>query len=259
MRAVRWIVQRPVAGDPSLTCERISRACQELSLPFQAIDVAPGQPVELPPLDGPAVIHGRKTLLHAALADPVYRRTVFLDLETFTPEASLRAWGPRMLNAEQQVLTWSEVWAQALSPRVFVRPNDDDKLFVGHVFSRGELRVFYDEMAARGRLSPTGEVVVAPEQEIDAEARVFVVDGEIVGGSYYRPDYGTLLPDDLLEVATEAVRTWTPAPIFALDLARVEGVYRLLETNCFNGSGFHGASVAAIVERVSLYQRTREG
>jgi len=253
---VRWVVQRPPLGDDSPTHQLIRGACELLSLPFESIDVAPGIAPRLPALDGPAVVHGRKTLLHAAHADPAWRQAVFLDFDTFTPEASSRSWGSRMLNPDLRLVAWEGLLASMGSEPLFVRPNDDDKSFTGRVFCRDELQVLFAELEARKRAVASDRVAVASAKEIDAEARLFVVDGEIVSGSFYRPDASPYLPDGLREFAQEAVRTWTPAPVFALDIARTNGVYRIVETNCFNVSRLYGADVAAVVESVGAYQRT---
>src|SRR4051812_16049045 len=103
-----WLVQRPPAGDGSPTCGLLHRACDALGLPIEAIDVEPGARVQFPPAQGPTIVHGRKTLLHSALADPVYRRAVFLELESFTPAAYLQRWGARMLNAQQRLVSWAD-------------------------------------------------------------------------------------------------------------------------------------------------------
>lgn len=63
------------------------------------------------------------------------------------------------------------------------------------------------------------------------------------------------LPDTLLQFARNAVATWTPHDVFALDVARVEGRYAIVEANRFNGSRLYGAHVTDLVRAISAYQQ----
>lgn len=81
-----------------------------------------------------------------------------------------------------------------------------------------------------------------------------MVDGEIVSGSQYRPTGDPYLPDALLAFARQVVSLWTPAPVFVLDIARADRDWKIVECNCFNGSGFYTADVRAVVRAVSAYQ-----
>jgi hypothetical protein len=255
--SVTWLVQRPPPADDSPTFALLLRACNELHLPLEALDLVPGQPPSLPSLDGPIIIHGRKTLLDAALRDPVYRRAVFNDTENFHPSAYLRGWGPRMLNAQQQSMTWAEALHASQKAPVFVRPDDDNKLFTGAVFSASGLRQLFEKIEQHNGIHTESPVVVAPVREIDAEARLFIVSKEVIGGSFYRPDAAPRLPSELISFAELAVEAWQPHEVFVLDVARADGAYWVIEANGFNGSRFYGADVANIVKRVSEYQANR--
>jgi hypothetical protein len=97
-------------------------------------------------------------------------------------------------------------------------------------------------------------VVVAEVQEIDAEWRLFFVGSRVAAGSMYRPSAERSLPRELVEFAEAAARRWTPAPVFVMDVARVERDWKIVECNCFNGSRFYEADVAAIAREVSRFQ-----
>lgn len=100
-------------------------------------------------------------------------------------------------------------------------------------------------------------VVVAEVQDIDAEWRLFMVGGEVVGGSMYRPSADRALPPELIHFAERAAQNWTPAPVFVMDVARVNRSWKIVECNCFNGSRFYDADAAAIVNAVSIFQSER--
>lgn len=180
MDPVRWLVQAPVPFDPSPAYEQLERACISLSLPFESILVEPRVVPRLPPLTGPVCVHG----LRAATEHPLYRRAVFFEPARFTVDASVREWGARMLNSEPTLRSWADVFHNAPATSCFVRPNEDDKLFTGAVLAPGELRALHDRLHAKGLVSPSELLALSPPREVDAEARLFIIEGRVVGGSF---------------------------------------------------------------------------
>ncbi|WP_437301627.1 ATP-grasp domain-containing protein [Sorangium sp. So ce426] len=83
---------------------------------------------------------------------------------------------------------------------------------------------------------------------------MFVVDGEVVTGSMYRPSGDSHLPRELIDFAERAASRWAPASVFVLDVARVDGAWKIVECNCFNGSRFYSADVERVVRTVSEHQ-----
>jgi len=94
-------------------------------------------------------------------------------------------------------------------------------------------------------------------REIDAEWRLFVVGGKVVSGSMYRPTAERSVPSDVIEFAELATSRWAPAPVFVMDVARVDRTWKIVECNCFNGSRFYEANVEAIVAAISQFQADR--
>lgn len=240
MRRVRWIVERPRDGSP--TASQIQAAVEALGGEFALIDVTPRERVEFPRYDRPTVLHGRRTLLHAAIAHPDYGRAVFFDPAAFRPSAYLSHWGELMLNADARVVSVDEARHENRSRALFARPDDDDKAFTGRVFERGEL--------ATTRIE-NDRLVIAPAREVDAEARFFIVDGEIVAESMFRPSVFDRVSLELRACAQAAAKRWAPARVFVLDVGRSEARSGIVEANCFNGSRLYAADAASIVERVS--------
>lgn len=256
-----WIVQTNVEPE-STSPSALRRACEALRLPFFELSVTP-RSSSLPPMprvDGPVVLHGRTTLILRALEHPTWRRGIFFDPETFRHEAYVAHYGHRMLNAGARLLSWAELLSEAHRPdeQVFLKPNDDLKHFTGGVFSFAEVSALHDRLVATGVSSiPTAEVVGAQPREIDAEWRLFLVDGKAVAGSMYRPTGDARIPDEVRSFAEETAARWTPAGVFVLDVARADGAFWVVECNCFNGSRFYLSDVERIVDEVSAYQEAR--
>ena len=49
-----------------------------------------------------------------------------------------------------------------------------------------------------------------------------------------------------------------PLHEIAIDVARVDRTFRVVECNCFNGSGFYAADAERLVHAVSAFQESRE-
>jgi hypothetical protein len=73
----------------------------------------------------------------------------------------------------------------------------------------------------------------------------------------YRPSGDPYLPRELIVFAEEAAARWAPASVFVLDVVRVEGAWKIVECNCFNGSRFYAADVERLVRAVSEHQEQR--
>jgi hypothetical protein len=252
-----WIVQ---ASSESPSPSHLRRACAEARLPFHEISVVAGAATlpSMPEVDGPIVLHGRTTLIMRALEHPTLRRGIFFDPERFTHRSYVDGYGARMLNADARVLSWADLLDEARERpglRVFLKPNDDLKRFTGEVLTLGEAVAMYERLRGAGAaLGPESEIVITEPREVDAEWRLFLVDGAVVSGSMYRPSGDPQTPPELVAFAEAAAASWAPAPVFVMDVARADGAWKIVECNCFNGSRFYLADVGRIVREVSAHQ-----
>lgn len=249
-----WVVQSNLAESP--TCLLLQDACRRLDLGFHPISIEPGQlslPDELPAT--PLIAHGATTLILLAAEDKRFEHGVFYDAATFNHSAYVEGYGSSYINSDADLLPWTEVRKRIEDKgEMFVKPHDDLKAFTGFVATTG----LFDELQARlsrSRLGLPNRVLVARASEVDAEYRFFVVAGKIISGSMYRPWGDPVIPDDLMHFAVGALNGWTPAPVFVLDIGRVDGVWKIIECNCFNWSRFYQSNAQKVVDAVSEYQR----
>ncbi|MEP0820941.1 MULTISPECIES: ATP-grasp domain-containing protein [Trichocoleus] len=253
-----WIVQTNV--EPESTSPILLRqACAVEQRPFCEISVIPGCAAlpTMPAIDGPVVFHGRTTLILRASEHPKWQRGIFFDPVDFQHRAYAAAYGDQLLNADARITSWEDFLREPRDPAelVFLKPNDDLKRFTGGVLSVAECFTLYQQLRRATRpINPASEVVIGQPREIDGEWRLFIVEGEVVSGSMYRPSGDAYLPHDLVLFAEHIASQWMPAPVFVLDVARVEQTWKVVECNCFNGCRFYLADVARIVRAVSQYQ-----
>lgn len=157
----------------------------------------------------------------------------------------------------------AEVMADMGLNKAFVRPCEDLKAFTGEVMKRENLadwvaRVKDGEVSTRAlQLTSLTPVVVARSKFVYREWRFFVVDGKVISGSQYRDAYGKRedvdVPPDVWTFAQAMVNLWPMAPCFVIDIGEIKQGLKVVEINCFNGSGAYLCDlkkVFAAVERL---------
>lgn len=240
----------------------LKRACIENGFPFYEIDVIArsSRLPAMPKVDGPFVLHGRATLMLLAAADPFWSKGMFFDKSNFCHSAYCTHYQQRMLNAEARVMTWDEflVHQVVFNGPLFIKPNDDLKYFTGDVQpSDAWCQKFAEWVKSGSPIRGSSEIIVSHPKEVDAEWRLFFINGRVVTGSMYRPSSDAYLPPDAVAFAEATAKIWEPAPVFVMDVARSDGSWLVVECNCFNGSRFYSSNVEAIVQAVSEFQETQ--
>lgn len=254
-----WLVQTNVPAD-SPTLHQLRAACAAEALDLVEFSHPPGvqraPDIPISHANGPIVFHARSPALLGALGT-VWSSGVFFSPENFCHRAYVTHYGSQYINHAALQMSWSELLEHTAwsDDHLFIKPIDDFKSFTGHALNASLLPDHFEIHRKRDpRITHATQLVVAPAMEVDAEWRLFIVDGEVVGGSMYRPVGSADVPRQVLDYARALVRTWSPAPVYVLDVGQVEGRLRVIECNCFNASRFYCADVGRIVRAVSRYQ-----
>ncbi len=251
--APTWVVQSNLTN--SVTMELLRRACLHLGLAVHPVSIVARQPTL--PLDlptAPLIAHGATTLVQLASTDRRFQHGVFYNPENFCHSAYKARFGPDYLNADAKLATWEEALSLlSAKGNLFIKPPDDLKSFTGFVATESSLQTLHQRLSTRPEILPL-QVVVGQSYEVDAEWRLFVVGTQIISGSMYRPVGDSHIPAGLLDFANQAIQNWRPAPVFVLDVGRIDSIWRIIECNCFNWSRLYNSDVKAIVKAVSEYQ-----
>lgn len=256
--SITWVVQDNL-GSTSSTAGSIQRACEMTGQNYVPIQVVPFSQAlpEMPCVEGKFVLYGRTTLILAASADEYWKDGVFFNPDTFTPKSYLDNWGEKMLNFDASLIKMRDV-EQLRYPacrELFVRPNDDLKMLSGGVITFEQLCQMYDNATEdlNEPINLNTELVIASKKMINREWRLFVVDGNIVAGSQYIPDVRSFIPDEVMQFAKSAIEIWSPDSVFVMDIAEDNENLKIIECNCFNGSGHYASNLEHIVHAVSKY------
>lgn len=261
MRPIRWAVQTNLGSADDVA--KLTAFLERLGVPWVPLRVIPfdDTPPDVP-ADGAVVFYGSTTLMRNVARDGRWDPGVFFDEARFAFEALRDGYGPALLNAASEVVAVGEFVSRDLDPEAefFVRPAGDLKEFQGAVHTFGELRGWRDGLASsNGPLGLDTRIQVAPPLAITTEWRTVVVDGRVVASSQYRSN-GRLkvigeVPSAVTAFAEEMAASYAPAPVFVLDVGEVEEGLRVVETNCFNSSGFYWCDLHAIVRAVNAHLR----
>ncbi len=160
-------------------------------------------------------------------------------LEKYNFEDFMKIFGSEnFVNSNCQIVHSKDInW---IEEEYFVRPVDDTKAFNGGIYNKNTLQY-------------NGEVIVANLKHIRREYRFFVIDGKIVGKSLYKVN-GSLEESEIVDCgaenfALEMIKKFNE-PGFVIDIADVEGTYKIMELNCFNASGFYAINLYNLVVAV---------
>jgi len=215
------------------------------------------------PIDKPVVFHGG---IDCAL-NVRYRKLPFRPFAWFDPDVLKCShyyshWNPYLT---QQVygfyplgtLKDKKEWIYDVygeEDRIFIRPDSNDKLFVGQVVAKDRLEGFLNFIWVTEDMGTTLALVSRPEALL-SEYRLIMHGGKVVTGSRYM-DRGVLdteagFPDQVAQFAELVCKTWTPHPIFVLDLATTENGVKVVECGSINCAGYYAADLRKIVKAMA--------
>lgn len=261
--SVVWIVEREgIIG--STNTEKLRDALQAVGVPFVGVDPryftddlpeASGVP------DGAVrVYYGSTTLRDKLVAAGL--PGVFFDPFRFSFFSLGRGYRRELLNFDSRVTTIAgfleEYETADPDELIFVRPVLDSKELVGAVQTRREWAEAI-RVSMNNTRCPTERtaIQIADPRNLDFEWRLFIVDGKVVASSQYRA-YGQQsrsaeVPEHVRIYGERMASIYSPARVFTLDVCQLssDGSLRVVETNCFNCSGFYESDVEAIVRAVT--------
>ena len=143
---------------------------------------------------------------------------------------------------------------------LFLRPVLDSKSFTGMVLSQYDISDWLQSMSMIDEeeftpLHKNTEIMISSAKTINAEYRMFVVDGKFVTGSLYKSG-STVRADenvdqDVIEFTQQMTDKWSPAAAFVIDIARTPDGLKVIEINNINSAGFYAADVQKIVYAIT--------
>jgi len=266
MTSINWILQTNLVKPELLAA--IRKALEMDNITYQEVKIVPFSHIlpAFPRKNVLPVFYGSETLIKNAYRDKTLARGVFYDHRTFNIENYMHHWGTRMLNHDS-IITTFPAFATRLydeDSEWFLRPNDDSKAFSGRVMRFSDIQKLAAELNDLDNPALSGEtrIVVSSPKSIVKEWRHFIVNGKVIDTCRYacfgEPDADRNdVPEQLLRFVEETCAIYSPHDIFVMDTALCNGVYTIVECNCFNGTGFYDHDVVKIIRAVNAYLAKR--
>lgn len=259
---LNWILQKNLTRPTIL--ERLKAVLEKENELYEEVEMIPFSK-QLPKINNKTafpIIYGSTTFMLNAFEDKQLKVGVFYNPATFNMQNYVTRWGDKVLNADGQLLLFGQLnkLNSTANTKWFIRPNDDAKGFSGRVVTYKEL-IDWSEQICTLQLpdfNATTKVWIAAPKTIQKEWRLFIVDNEIVACSRYMKD-GVLnenqddQPEAMIAFAKTCIATYRLHEVYVMDIAQTEKGFRLIECNCFNGTGFYGHDVGGVVRAINAF------
>ena len=256
---LKWIIQSNLIKPVLLQAFR--EAFATLQIDFEEVKVIPFSS-ELPSFTPSTIniFYGSTTLMLNAYAHQQFRNGVFYDPALFNTATYLQAWGDKIMNHDGKILQFKEFVAQMIHQKEtwFIRPNEDDKSFAGKTMASEEISAWYERIKGLGNPALNTEtlIFVAAQKSIAREWRNFIINGKVVSSTRYAWQ-GVLdvssedCPREMIDFVEECANVFSPHDIFVMDVAEVSNQFKIIECNCFNGTGFYTYAVKDVIKEVT--------
>ena len=262
MKKINWILQVNLTKEKVL--DEIRKTLIHDGISFEEVKVIPFSD-ELPHIKNDEdylVFYGSTTLILNAYNNSKYQKYVFYERAKFNVQNYLTQWGSRMLNADSEICTFSQIVNHYvnLNKHWFIRPIEDYKSFSGRLMSYLEIVDFEQSLANSNNpyLNQDTLVAISTPKTIEKEWRHFIIDKKIISSCRYS-NSGHIdisaedVPNNLLHFVEDCCNIYVPHDVFVMDTAEIAGEYRIVECNCFNDTGYYDHDITSIIQAVNRY------
>ena len=263
---IHWIIQKNLTKSQDL--KKIKSALSRNDESWEEIEIAPFS-TKIPKFrndESFKITYGSTTLMLNAYKNKELREGVFYNPDKFLMSNYVDKWKENSLNFDGLLLKFGELNKLKSNPDTtwFIRPNHDGKEFNGRVQSFNELLKWSMKVCQLElpELNHNTKVWIAPPKKINKEWRLFIVNDLIVSTSRYMVN-GSLkidpydIPNELIRFAKERIEEYRIDDVYVIDIAETDGKFKLIECNCFNGTGFYNHNIEKIVHRINLFIRKK--
>lgn len=180
-------------------------------------------------------------------AEKIIKNSVF-NIDKYSSEDFVKIFGQEsFVNHDIQIIEAKDIdWNN--NSKLFIRPVNDVKTFNGGVYTKESFDY-------------NGFVAIAKIKEISQEYRFFVVNKEIVSGSIYKMNgkffESENIDDGAICFAKEMINLFSEDN-YALDIAKINNDYKIVELNCLNSAGFYKNDLYKFVNAIESYMNTKK-
>lgn len=262
---MKWVIQDNIFNE--VFFDKLLEYLGRMEIPYELVKCVPftGDMLPEPKIEGKAIAIGSYSYTNKAKAlgwNPGSWTNENFDYRVWSEK-----WKGLCLNEPALVCDFAKVpFTEEL---FFLRPCADDKIFTGAVYSWDEYYEWRKKIDLLVRDNTTIDlnhdtpVVVAEPKHIVSEYRFVVINGHVISGSLYKSNGVGIQKEveehetELLDFVKHVVSVWTPADVFALDIALHDGKYYVLEMGNFNSAGLYHCDIQKIVNALEDFVNDR--
>jgi hypothetical protein len=159
-----------------------------------------------------------------------------------------------LLNYDSEIKKFSDIITWSHNEVKFIRPTKDSKVFTGKLFTKIKWDDFKENSLNNGHttcLNGDTLIQVSSVKVIYKEARVWIIDGNIVTSSYYMFNgnvrYEETVEPEALNFAKSMIELFQVAEAFVMDICLGIDGWKIVEINCINCSGFYNGDLQKII------------
>ncbi len=162
-----------------------------------------------------------------------------------------------LLNSEAFFIPIRENKEKTFTQDLFIKPSKDLKTFIPGIIKAGQSIQEFIENTQHLKNYDHELALISPLQIIEEEYRFFVVEKDVITGSLYKKNeqviYSNQIPDKIWKTAKIYAQLFQPHDVFTMDLALTPKGIKIIEYNCWNGSGLYHSDKKAIFSSVKEY------
>jgi len=251
-----WVIQANMYNEEGFAS--LISALERMEIKHSVHKVVPFVGQLDPPVDPPTnnvIVMGTYTLSRIA-HERGWSPGSFLN-ENFHILPQLEHWGSNMLNDDARICRFADVDTKRLPLDLFfIKPTTDSKEFAGAVmdavrFEEWRKRVLDIRPEAGATLTADTEILIASLKDIDAEYRLWIVDGRVVTASRYKLGsmraYNAMVDARIMVFGQRLAQTWSPARAYCMDVFDTPKGLFVGEINNLNSAGFYKANMNRLV------------
>lgn len=264
---INWILQKNLTKPEVLL--RIKSALNGKDEIFEEVEVIPFSS-NIPTLKNKNchnIIYGSTTFMLNAYNSEELNKAVFIDPSKFQMKNYVNHWKENVLNHSGTLLKFGDLdkLQSEQNKRWFIRPNNDAKEFADKVETYREILDWSIKVCQLNipELNKETDIWISEPQLISKEWRLFIVDDQIISTSRYMnkgklEESETDIPDKMIEFAKRRISEYKIDDVYVMDVTECADNYKVIECNCFNGTGFYKHNIEEIISSVNRLIKKKE-
>lgn len=143
----------------------------------------------------------------------------------------------------------------------FIKPSKDLKSFLPGILKAKQKIKDFIESGSYIQDYDKEMLLVSPVEKLYNEYRFFIINKEVITYSQYRNEnevkYNSFVPKKMVDIAKEYAKLYQPHEIFTMDLVETDNGVKIVEYNCWNGSGLYHCDKIKLFKEVNDFIKNK--